>query len=250
MLTVGIDESVTHGESPILCVAACIASADGWTRFRGAWLPHAMKYAAKGGYHATKAHDPDNLILAGLMEELLPSAAFAIRISCADMRAVVSHNIRSEYGDEYTILVWTGIRFLSKLCDLQGVDWLAYVLEDGHKGRKGTAKIKQMFNAIKQEAPGTQMRYHVYSDTWVGKEELITHPADLISYEWARAHGRPEESEILAAFRRADYLLKDYTRDALEEAVRDTESFERAYKAGQNFLRRERRRERKGKGKE
>jgi hypothetical protein len=248
MLRVAIDESGSHGGSPVLTVAVCVGSDARWSRFREAWLPYAQKYAAKGGYHAAKATRSDNEILANLIAEIFPSGGFALRIAYADMKAEVPPAFRARFGDEYALSIWVGIRVLSAICDKQGHDWLAYVLEDGHKGVKGTAKVKQLFHAIKQEPPDSPFRYHVFSDTWVGKEELITHPSDLISHEWAKAYGKPEDSEILAKLRGADFLLKDYSRDALADAVRETSHFLKAEKQSRDRERLDKYRKRKGQG--
>lgn len=241
MIWVGVDESGSHSNSPCLCVAACVGSAARWTRFKNEWTPYATQYG-EAGYHATAAKDSHNRILVQMVADIFQSGGFALRIAYEDVKAEVSQRHRSMFGEEYAMGIWVAIRFLASLCKLQHIDWLAYVIEDGHRG---APKAKEIFNAIKREPVGHPSRYNVYSDTWVGKEELTTHPADLVSHEWAKAYGKPD-SEAIATLRAADWLFKDYTRDALAEAGRETDGVLKADKQFRDKQRLDRRRRRKG----
>jgi hypothetical protein len=232
VIWVGIDESGTHDGAQALTIAACVGTATEWQRFKDAWAPFAKKYERKG-YHATKASDSDNRVLGRLMCEHL-SAALAFRTPYAASRALVSSDLRSQVGNEYTLAVRIVVDVLAHIAAQNDVDWISYLIEDGHPG---AARTKQEFEQKKALRPGDPFRKRVYSDTWVGKEELITHPADLLSYEWGTALGRESSTPNLDLFRAQEkFHLTDYKPDDMAEAVRQTVDTLKAFRRAKAFL--------------
>jgi hypothetical protein len=206
MYRVAIDESGSHEGAPALVVAACLMTSTQWGHFGREWGPTARKYPK--GFHATDAVPEDRERLADVLDRRL-EVAMAISIDYEEFKALVPQKIKSAFGSEYV----SGIRAiavtLAGWCEKNRINWLAYILEVGHKG-EGSAK--QFFDEIVRR-PHT----HVFSHTWVGKENLITHAPDLIAYELARCYGKPHSATLTRLEPRL--LCTHFDRESLASAA-------------------------------
>jgi len=208
VLKVVLDESGTHETSKSLCVAGCVGNYHQWSRFSREWTPRAKKY--KYGFHATVGSESDNKFLAHLMVKHL-KFGFTVNFDYEDVRAVVSQPFRSRYGSEYAIAVRTAVGFMSEVCVIEGWKHVAYVIEDGAKGCEHVKKWFRDMVALPLSHPD---RLRVYSDTWVGKGDVTTHAADLLSHEWARVYAG-ETSEIIPTLPTEKFYLHNETREEL-----------------------------------
>ena len=209
VLKVSVDESGSHGSSPILVVAACIATPKGWKKIRNEWGPRANAYPE--GYHATKAKNQDNLFLASLLPEYL-EASLAVVIPYEVFRAVVPHSHRSRFGAEYTTAIRACTHVLAHWCDRHWYDWTTWVLEAGHKGEDAA---RQYLDSIVGIAGG-----HVHSHAWVGKRDLITHAPDVVSHAiLSSVEGDgPVRTPLLTEVLRST-AVRSFDRETLAEAV-------------------------------
>lgn len=208
VITVAIDESGTHAKAKSLCVAGCVGNYHEWKRFSREWTPRAKKY--QYGFHATKARDADNQFLAQLIVKHL-KFSFAVNFDYDDVRAVVGQPFRSRYGSEYAIGVRTSVGFMNEVCVMEGWKTVAYVIEDG---ARGADHVKQWFADMKALPMSHPDRLRVYSDTWVGKEDVTTHAADLLSYEWGRVY-EGATSDIVPRLPKDRFYLHNETRAEL-----------------------------------
>ena len=209
MYAAAIDESGTHAGAPMLSVACCVATSGQWERFREEWSPTAARY--KNGYHAKDGTHADNLELTRLINKHI-EAGFAIRIAYKIAKRIPLE-IRSRYGGEYPACIRACVGSVSAWCDQNKIEWVAFVIEDGHKS---VDAAKNYFEYLKA-ASGAERR-HVWSDTWVGKGELTVHPSDLIAHEWAQSYGG-SPSLLLAQLPRI--ICVDWNEEELDTAIRD-----------------------------
>jgi hypothetical protein len=173
----------------------------------------------------------------------LPMGGVALSIGYDDMREVLPSNQRSVFGEEYAVGVMITMKFLSAVIEERGLfELLAYVVEDGHKG---AAKAKSLFEAVKQFPLTDPRRMHVWSDTWVGKEEITTHAADLMSFIWASDYGAAIDGETVSRLRRSgNFLFKHYRREAIENAVENNKELLKQVSFARSAARKERKKRR------
>jgi hypothetical protein len=219
VLWIGTDESGTHG-GPVLAVAGMFGTGSQWQSFRAAWTPYAAQY--KDGYHAKEAKSGHNEALARLMRQHLMTG-FSIRMSYADIREIVPPKVRSQTGEEYFIGMVTMTKLFALITDQLNVAEIAYVIEAGHRS---AGNVGKMFDYLVTLPVGHPDRLKVHSASWVGKEEIITHPADLISNAWTGAYVQhPEAIALVHELGHDDFIkFHHYTRDQIAGAVKDTES--------------------------
>jgi hypothetical protein len=202
ILQAAVDESGTHG-GPRLAVAACIAYAPQWRAFYQDWLPYAQKYIAGGGYHATDADKADNIALGHLIHQRL--LGVAVTISYEDYKEAVPRDIKSHFGGIYV----AGLRSLQvclrTFCENEAIRWVKWILERGHKEQNSA----DQFLTSLGDSPAN--RY--WSHEWVGKENLLTHAADLVAYLATVDAGNTKPIElmldktvIVLHFRRQDFI--------------------------------------------
>jgi hypothetical protein len=227
---VAIDESGSHGDSPALCVAGCLADVGNWAGFCHSWRPRAAAYAERG-FHATIARDADNAFLAELIAQWLN--CFAVTVPYSTYKAVVPPKLRSKFGGEYGI----GVRLIAIVFhDVSGrlnLGRMAYVLEAGHPGQGSARKFLDEVTL--------DPAWHVQSHTWVGKEEIITHAPDLVAHlaAAARAGSRSPLLDVIGS----RLTIHDYTAAELRKAVKiglEIDERERKRKERERALRRRR----------
>ena len=208
MYKVSVDESGTHRGAAAMCVAFCLSTSTQWRAFTREWEPYARKYP--GGYHATKASDADNDALTGLVLRRVQGLA-AFTFPYDDFKELTTPAIRSEYGNEYAFGVRMCLAAVDRWCGREGKRWVSWVLE---AGCPGSDHVKVLFDKLLLEPE--EERYHVFSHRWVGKEELITHPADLVAYEVERCYRGPASARLTAL----GVQHRDFKRDDLASAVK------------------------------
>ena len=209
VLKVSVDESGTHGGAPALVVTACVGTPKGWTRILRKWRPRAANYPK--GYHATQARDEDNLFLASLLQPHL-EASMAVVIPYEVFKAVVPHEHRSRFGAEYATAIRACVHVLAHWCDNYWYDWTTWVLETGHKGENSARRFLDSILGL----PAS----HVHSQAWVGKNDLVTHAPDVVSYAIVSTmeSARPASTRLLAEVRKST-MVRAFDRPTLEEAV-------------------------------
>jgi hypothetical protein len=233
MLKAAVDESGSDDRSSVLCVACCLATARQWRRFSNRWYPYAAKYPK--GYHATKARDSDNEALAGIMEEEL-TAALAITINYQDVKAIVPDKLRGRFGEEYATCIRAVVMLLQNWCEKHNERWVALVLESGHRGQSAAN------NYIESILPDPY--WHIWSHTWARKEELVTHPADLVAHVIATSFAR-KPSPLVGRIRKA-IVHRHFTEGDLKEMVEHGERTVREYERRRDSERAKRKSSRRG----
>jgi hypothetical protein len=219
-LRVGMDEAGTHDQLTI-CVAACLGTVDQWQRFAQAWVPTCPPH-----YHAKRASDETNFALAKLAQRHL-TLSMATTLNEQDYRQCAPHRFQSLHGRAYTIAVtWSAVRLAYWAQERLGVTRIAYVIE---AGAHGDGHVDQIFRRI---LASRRLRnfYRVRSQTWVSKHdnEIVVHPADLISHEFAMH----DPNGATLAYNKLSGFVEHYDMDQkmIAETVRRVEEAERQYK--------------------
>jgi hypothetical protein len=175
LLRVSVDESGTHDKDARFCIALCLGTKANWRDFRKAWGKQAPK-----DYHAKDASPETNRGLAVLMERHL-GFCHALSIDQREFRENTSHRFRSVNGGVYSFLFIGAATRAMIWAKEHGEDMIAYVIEHGCQG---ASFMKQELARVANDPPVRQA-YRIHSDTWVGKGEVIVHPADLVAHEFA-----------------------------------------------------------------
>ena len=116
--------------------------------------------------------------------------AVALLVSERRFKLYAPHRFQSRYGGAYGYLVTLGALHIMAYSKDVHAGRVAYVIERGHKGEP---YIDQVFRRVVAN-PQLQNAYLVDSHTWVGKDDIRTHPADLLSHEaasWAGGETSP-----------------------------------------------------------
>ena len=207
-----VDESGTHGNAQVPCVAGCVATGRQWRLFANEWRP--LIAGLPKGYHAKRGDCAVlNCELADLMWRRLDHTR-AITIIESEYRAYAPAKFRSIIGSAYAVAVQALIYRMARWCDEKKINHVAYVLEVGHKSQK---QVDRTFRNV-MASPVLRQRNHMWSYTWASKSDITLHPADLLSHElatfgplgemlWKRSKqehiGREEIEQI------ADVVLRD-----------------------------------------
>lgn len=231
---VGVDESGTHDKAPCICVAAVFGRQQQWDELARAWGPRARWYAEnRNGYHATSALRKDNELLANETARWLQG--LALTIDYKDFREVVTDGIRGEWGAEYQTALRAIAYVLSGYWRAHNIEWTTWVVEAGHSEQ--SAADKYLRELVKRRRD-----FRVMSYRWCGKEEIITHPADLAAHVFARRYAG--ETVPLADVLSTAVLHRHWERSEMEESVKQGEPFlreiQRERKRDKNRRRRER----------
>jgi hypothetical protein len=184
MYKASIDESGTHQNAPVLCIAICVASADQWSAFEAEWGP--VTQEIQRGYHAKRPEcNPFNELLASLVVKHM-EAVFAVSVSLPDFNAIVPQQLRSKFGGPYVWLLKSILYNCGHWCEQKKVR-LAYVIEAGAPNWK--AAQKQFERAM----AWTDLRraFGAESFTWVRKGNMVLHPPDLVSQEISSTYQQP-----------------------------------------------------------
>lgn len=195
---VAIDESGSHKHALGLTMGACIATARQWKLLTKDWRPVASRYPH--GYHASGARHADNLALAALIDRRA-DASTAVTITYADYQAAVPQKDRSKLGTEYLAAMKTTVGWLHLVLEYFNVPRMALIVERGHT--KGGAAAEQYLSA----ALNDPVRFRIASVVWVGKEDLLTHAADLIAHVYAGNRDDPENAELRTILNRQTNTL-------------------------------------------
>lgn len=203
-LKVGFDESGTHGGTHFT-LAAVAGKAIHWQQVERDWAATAATYPK--GYYATSARDEDNAKLAAIMDRWLYGYAFSI--SYADF-AIVTNDIKSEFGSIYVHALRGLSYFLKVNAEARAEFTLAYVLESGHKEE---SSAQQYLSSLIVNRP----EFRVYSHVWVGKDALVTHPADLAAHVACSTYTKRPSPLVDLVQKSVQFI--EFPRDLLAENV-------------------------------
>jgi hypothetical protein len=220
MIKAAVDESGTHDNRALLCVAFCLATSTQWRHFEREWsavriLPPGVKH-----YHA-KDRRCDDLTakLIPLMERRM-SRMVAVTLREPDYRAVASPRLLGFIGGGYAMAVQFGIYKIHDWLWEQG-QRIAYVLESGHKGEGAV----QRFLSVLSNSHDLRRRARYVSHAWLPKGEPILDPADLVSHEISTCDGEISERVQRLTKRLAIHHMTaeefHVARDAIEDGFRN-----------------------------
>ena len=210
---IAFDESGTHGCTH-LTVSAIVGKPVHWTQVEKDWAPTAAKYAK--GYHAADAKDTDNALLASILVRWL--YGYTISIAYADF-SHATNDVKSEFGSIYVTALRALTLNLKENAERHSVITQAFVLESGHK-EEASAHL------YLSKLITNRLDFRVYSQTWVGKENLATHPADIAAYVMGSTYTaapsplRTEVSKVVTAIELSRESLLEILADA-PAVVRD-----------------------------
>ena len=202
VLKVGIDEGVTHTENPVLAVAACMTTSRQWGLFVEEWRGRLKGKVPEGKvYHAQEGwcEGPD-----GLNDQLAELALrrmqemYVFTVLENDYREHASHDFRSRFGSAYSVGILGCLSYIATTQRrARKPQKAAYMIESGHKNQ---AMVSGMLEDM-MNMPDVRENWYLHSYSFVGKEEPILHPSDLVAHEWATSYGRDASPrmELLSA---------------------------------------------------
>lgn len=249
MLQAYFDES-EHQESGLFCIAGYGMMSHQVRRFNREWRDlfgslslHMKHFVHRRGDFDGMKDDETNRLLKGAIEIINRRVAFGVAVFCHLDNINESLNDRIAWfrglENPYSIshhACMVGVGQWSREHDAGHV---AYVFEDGYRN---PGAVTQMLAEIKK-SPQAVEHLALGSHTFAGRQEFLPlQAADLLAWEWVKAHREPERPlraslEELITCRRIRYLIYylgksntsrflDYTeRIAVDTQV---ENFERA----------------------
>jgi len=187
-----VDESGSHDDAALLCVAFCITTSTQWRKFEREWADIRILPPGVRHYHA-KDRRCDRLSdqLAGLMQRRMERIV-AITIHEREYKALDSPRFRSFAGDAYALAIQAGLYHIHRWLWKAANQRIAYVLESGHKGQPAADK----FLTLVGDTPFLRAKLRFLSHTWLPKGELVLDPPDLMSHEISTAGGRDTSPRV------------------------------------------------------
>ncbi len=202
------DESGTHG-SRFLCVAGYLFTTSGAIRFAERWtselipmLPGVGHFHAadcgtrRGPYHQKNANERD-AIVERAADIIGDTASFGgvVGIDPSDYELVTSRDprIRKSIGSAYTLCAIRCIQLMSNWADSQSLDEsIAYQFE---VGCRYAGELANSLAAIERNKT-LKKQYHLRGFAFLDKEEMRPlEAADLLAWEWQRAHLTATQTE-------------------------------------------------------
>lgn len=261
MFTVYLDESGTHGESPVIVVGGYIATVKRWIEFERTWKTFIMEREGIKVLHRVDvenfADEFKNWSRARQIKVLRRAHKIIKRYTCigfsqsvvlADFEKLIPDEVRRAFGGAYGWAALDCLVHVAKWADVHGYrDPIQYVFEKGAEGRH---QVDRMFSVLTEPPLGSQPsvllldKLRVAGWSFAGKESICAlQAADFYAYETYKhmenrivdGIKRPVRKSALDLIRTTDLQFWSGEKQ-LQQWIHDQEQIIRKLKDRESFL--------------
>src|SRR5579863_4180303 len=237
MLEAYLDESGTHRNSPVMCIAGYVLDSEQCKKldaeFAEVLHKHGLEFFHMGDCaHGAKAFKtlskPDRIAIARRMIETIKlrvNVGVAVAIAEADYNAVVPEKHRIFLGTAYTYCTQAVLELIGQWADSKDfTGTIAYFFESGHANQsEANCFLHHIMTA--PEHKRLQKFYRYGSHTFANKRDIRPlQAADILAWQWLKNHNlRPVKRRMdFLSLMRAPHLFKHLNREQLEAQYKST----------------------------
>jgi hypothetical protein len=221
------DESGTHRDAPILCVAGFAAEPQQWKKFCRRWqtvldekhleyfhMKEVKKYSGHVRKHLQRDEcEPLIMQMVGIVKKYV-SLGVAVSITEKEYQACTTSSFRSKFGSAYSFCAWGVLFYFAHKARQYGNGPLAYFLESGHRNED---QLSQIFHKINQ-SPESRRDFQIDSCAFLSKKTPPLQAADLLAYSVSTSWQKPEPRELVR-MRQTNIDIKHLTPQEIQRVV-------------------------------